>query len=66
MTDTEFNKETSEILAKLKAIEHKMVDGTMPFDKDIFTIHLAVLHGSYCGMSEALELVMQMYKREEE
>ena len=65
MTDTEFNIKISEMSAMLKAIEHKMADGTMPFDKDVFIVPLAVLHGSYCGMSEALELIMRMYKCEE-
>lgn len=64
MSDTEFDREISEMLAMLKAIERKMADGTMPFDKDIFTVHLAVLHGTY-DMSEALEFIMQMYKCKE-
>ena len=66
MNELERDRELNEILAMLKAIEHKMVsDGNFILAKDIFSIHLAVLHGYY-DMSEALEFIKCMYKDDAE
>lgn len=64
MNEINLDKELHEVLTMLRAIELKMVDGTMQFDKDIFAIHLAVLQGCY-DMSEALEFIRCMYESEE-
>lgn len=65
MDEQEIKRELFEILSILKCIERKMSDGSMPFDKDIFAIHLAVIDGTY-DMSEALGFIKGMYRSDEE
>ena len=66
MDEQRLNRELDEVLAMLKTVERKMLDnGAFSEMKDIFAIHLAVLHGSY-DMSAALEFIKAMYVKEEE
>lgn len=66
MDEQRLNRELDEVLAMLKTVERKMLDnGTFSEMKDIFAIHLAVLHGSY-DMSDALEFIKAMYVKEDE
>lgn len=64
MDEQRMNRELDEVLAMLKAVERKMLEsGTFSEIKDIFAIHLAVLHGSY-DMSDALEFIKAMYVKD--
>ena len=65
MSEMEIDIELRKMLLMLKTIERKMAEGTIPFDKDIFAIHMAVLEGNY-DMSEALEFIKCMYDYSEE
>lgn len=65
MDEKDIKRELFEILSILKCIERKMSDGSIPVDKDIFVIHMAVLQ-SYYDMSEALEFIKGMYRSDEE
>jgi hypothetical protein len=66
MNELERDRELDEILDLLKDIEHKMInDGDFMLAKDIFSIHLAVIHGYY-DMNEALEFIECMYKGDAE
>ena len=61
MDEQRMERELNEVLAMLKAVEHKMVEsGTFSEIKDIFVIHLDVIHGGY-DMSDALEFIKSMY-----
>lgn len=64
MNELDADRELREVLAMLKAVEHKMLENESFSEiKDIFAIHLAVLQGCY-DMSEALEFIRCMYKSE--
>ena len=68
MDDKRLNRELDEVLAMLKAIEHKLAsEGNIRVCeiKDIFIIHMAVLHGYY-DMSDALDFIREMYAETEE
>lgn len=66
MNEIDVERELKEVLAMLKAVEHKMLEnGNFSEIKDIFAIHLAVLQGSY-DMSDALEFIRSMYVKDDE
>lgn len=66
MNEIDVERELKEVLAMLKAVEHKMLENeTFSELKDIFAIHLAVLQGSY-NMSDALEFIRSMYVKDDE
>ena len=66
MNEQRMTKELDEVLAMLKAVEHKILESsTFSEMKDVIAIHLAVLHGYY-DMSDALEFIKSMYVKEEE
>lgn len=66
MDEQRMNKELDEMLAMLKAVEHKILENsTFSEMKDVIAIHLAVLHGYY-DISDALEFIKSMYTKEEE
>ena len=66
MNEIDVERELKEVLAMLKAVEHKMLeDENFSEIKDIFAIHLAVLQGSY-DMSEALVFLKSLYLPEKE
>lgn len=66
MNEIDVERELKEVLAMLKAVEHKMLENENFCEiKDIFAIHLAVLQGSY-DMSDALEFIRSMYVKDDE
>lgn len=66
MNEIDVERELKEVLAMLKAVEHKMLENENFSEiKDIFAIHLAVLQGSY-DMSDALEFIRSMYVKDDE
>lgn len=66
MNEQRMTKELDEVLAMLKAVEHKILESlTFSEMKDVIAIHLAVLHGYY-DVSDALEFIKSMYAKEEE